>query len=57
MSSGGIDTDRPWDIHERSGTIRDMNSESISRLSPADIEEITEIAGPTLERFGYDVLS
>lgn len=53
---GTIDTDRDWDVHERSGTIRDMNAESIERLSPADRAEIREIMAPMLARFGYDIL-
>ncbi|MFV1985840.1 MAG: sulfotransferase [Gemmatimonadota bacterium] len=55
-SADGIDTERAWDIHERSGTIRDMNQESIDRLSADERAEISAIAGPTLERFGYEVL-
>lgn len=55
-STDGIDTGRAWDIHERSGTIRDMNQESIDRLSEAERAEVTAIARPMLERFGYEVL-
>lgn len=56
VSSGAVDTTGSWNVHERSGSIRDMNQESIDRLTPGEIDEITEIARPMLERFGYDVL-
>lgn len=56
VSSSGIDTDRSWKIHERSDEIRDMNAESIERLTPAERAEVTRIARPMLERFGYEIL-
>lgn len=56
VSSGQVDTTGSWDIHERSGAIRNMNAESIARLGPSDLAEISRIAAPMLERFGYEVL-
>lgn len=56
VARGAIDTGRDWKIHERRDSIRDMNAESIARLDPAERAQITAIARPMLERFGYDVL-
>jgi len=56
VASGAIDTSRDWRIHERRDAIRDMNTESIGRLTRADRAEITTIARPMLDRFGYEVL-
>ncbi len=51
--AGGIDMSRPWSVHERDEPIRNMNQESLDRLSRDDIAMITSVAGPMLERFGY----
>ena len=56
VGAEGIDTSGSWDIHERSGAIKDMNAGSIDRLTPAELREVTSIAGPMLTRFGYDLL-
>lgn len=45
-----------WAIHERNESIRDLNYESIRRLRPEQIDEVTRIAGPMLQRFGYAIL-
>jgi len=45
-----------FDIHRFKSGIRDMNRESISRLTPADVEVINEVAGATLIRLGYNVI-
>jgi len=50
----GIDqADKEWMIHERSEPIRNLNLESISRLTDRDKRVIRDVAGPMLERFGY----
>ncbi len=48
--------DRSWSIHERDEKVRDMNDESISRLTPEQIRKITGVAGGMLDRFGYPQL-
>ena len=48
--------DRTWSIHERNEKVRDMNAESISRLSSAQIECINEVAGHMLDTLGYQRL-
>jgi hypothetical protein len=53
----GIDLDRPWDVHERAESIRDMNAESIGRLTPGELEAVTREAEPMLRHFGYPILS
>lgn len=47
---------RTWRVHERNEPVRDMNAESIARLSPDERRIITREAGRMLERFGYEVL-
>jgi len=49
--------DRAWSIHERRERIRNMNQESIDRLTPGQIRRINQVAGEMLRRFGYEVLS
>ncbi|MGH7539966.1 MAG: sulfotransferase, partial [Gemmatimonadota bacterium] len=51
-----IDLERSWAVHEREEPIRDMNPESIARLSADEIRAIGRMAGPMLERFGYEIL-
>jgi hypothetical protein len=46
-----------YGVHERNEPIRDMNPESIARLTPEERRLITEQARPMLERFGYEILS
>ena len=48
-----FDSDRQWSIHERDEQVRNMNDESISRLSPEQIKIINEVAGDMLDSFGY----
>lgn len=52
-----IDRARSWSVHERSEPIRNMNAESIGRLSQEEIEIVTRVAGPMIEHFGYEPLS
>jgi hypothetical protein len=42
-----------WFVSDRNESIRNMNDNSIARLSVADIDEIQNIAGPMLEKRGY----
>lgn len=46
-----------WVVHERQEPIRNLNAESLDRLSDADIEIVTAICRPMLEHFGYEVLA
>lgn len=48
-----FESDRQWSIHERDEKIRNMNDESISRLSTQQIEIINDVAGDMLDEFGY----
>jgi hypothetical protein len=40
-------------LHQTAGPLRDLNSDSISRLSLAERDLVRAEAGPMLERFGY----
>lgn len=44
---------RSWSIHERNEQVRNMNAESIKRLSPQQIEKVTSVAGEMIDVFGY----
>lgn len=48
-----IDLDSRWSVHEREEPIRDLNAESIGRLTPSERRIISEEAAPMLDRFGY----
>jgi hypothetical protein len=48
-----FESDRNWSIHERDEQVRNMNDESISRLSAEQKSTITDIAGDMLDAFGY----
>jgi hypothetical protein len=48
-----FEAERNWNIHERDEQVRNMNAESIARLTPEQIKRITEVAGEMLDEFGY----
>jgi len=48
-----FEQERSWSIHERDEKVRDMNDESISRLSSDQIQRINAVAGEMLDQFGY----
>jgi hypothetical protein len=48
--------DRSWAVHERDEAIRNMNAESIARLTREQIEAINRVAGDMIEAFGYPKL-
>jgi hypothetical protein len=52
-ASAEMDLERSWAVHEKNDPIRDMNRESISRLSPEEIQIVTHEAEPMLRYFGY----
>lgn len=52
-----FEADRNWSIHERNEQVRNMNAESIKRLSQEQIERITQVAGEMIDTFGYKRLS
>ncbi len=43
-----------WAIHERKGSVKNLNNENISRLTKNDIEIIKSVAGEMLVTLGYD---
>ena len=53
----GFDVQQMLSIHERNESVRDLNLESINRLSKEDIRGINCVAGEILQRYGYDILS
>mgnify|MGYP001827562104 CR=1 FL=1 len=44
---------RSWSIHERDEQVRNMNAESIERLSREQIDLVNQVAGDIIESFGY----
>ena len=48
-----FEADRSWSIHERDERIRNMNAESIQRLSRQQIDLINHVAGDMIDSFGY----
>lgn len=54
---GQLDLTKPWGVHERREAIKNMNHRSISRLTSAEISEITAVAGTMLEHFGYSKIT
>jgi len=46
-------SDQQWSIHEREEKIRNMNPESIAKLSPEQISTINQVAGDMLDKFSY----
>lgn len=44
---------KEFSIHERREVLKNLNETSIKRLSKEDMENITRVAGPILDRFGY----
>jgi hypothetical protein len=44
---------RKWLVHGSEKSIQNMNADSVSRLSGSDKESVRVIAGPWLDRFGY----
>lgn len=48
-----FESDRSWTIHERNEKVRNMNADSIERLSREDIERINQVAGDLIESLGY----
>jgi len=46
---------RGWNVHGVESPIRNMNAQSIARLSAADLEKIHQVAGGTLARHGYEM--
>lgn len=42
-----------WSIHERNEKVRNMNEDSISKLSEEQIKRISTVAGPMMDHFGY----
>jgi hypothetical protein len=48
-----FDRSRTVRVHEREEPLRDLNAESISRLSESDHRIIEQVAGDHLDKFGY----
>jgi hypothetical protein len=51
-----FESNRSWRIHEREEKIRNMNNESIGRLSREQIDKINQVAGDMLDAYGYERL-
>jgi hypothetical protein len=51
--AGSTVGDRVWKIHGKSDSIRNMNDESLARLTPEDREAIERVAGSLLRDLGY----
>lgn len=52
-----LNSEKRWSIHERDEKIRNMNEESISRLSSEKIDIINNIAKKMLTHFGYSKIT
>ncbi|MBA3015906.1 MAG: sulfotransferase [Desulfobulbaceae bacterium] len=52
----GFDSGKDFSIHERKESLKDLNAESICRLTPGQINLINSVAKGTLTRFGYPLL-
>jgi hypothetical protein len=48
-----FESERSWSIHERDEQVRNMNAESIERLSREQIDLVNQVAGDMIESFGY----
>lgn len=51
-----FDPNAALSIHERKDTLRDLNQDSIDKLTPDQIRRVNDVAGETLVRFGYPLL-
>lgn len=47
---------KSWQIHERNEPVKNLNKQSIDRLSKEQIASINQVCGPMLKQFGYDLL-
>ena len=54
-SSADLSLDGKWQVHERTEAIRNLNMESLRRLSQQDIDIVTRIGGELLTEFDYGV--
>ena len=52
-----FDVQKNYAIHERKEPIRNLNAESICRLTPDQINIINKVAGEKLVRYGYELIS
>ncbi len=48
-----VNLNSEWSIHERNQVIRNLNEESIARLTVHDIETINRVAGDCMQHFQY----
>lgn len=48
-----FENDKIWSIHERNEQVRNMNPESIKKLTREQIDKINIVAGDMIEQFGY----
>lgn len=53
----GFDPQQAFSVHERSEAVRDLNQESIDRLTGDQIRRINAEAGDCLQRYGYNLLA
>ncbi len=52
----GFDPSRPFSIHEREESVRDLNQASIDRLTAEQIQQVNAVAADTLRAFDYPLL-
>jgi len=55
-SNHGMNLDKNWSVHERDQKIRNMNNESITRLSSEHISRINLIMEKMMQYFSYNVI-
>jgi len=49
-------SEKSFSVHEKSSSIKNMNSRSLSKLSEQEIQTINKIAGISLQKYNYQVL-
>jgi hypothetical protein len=57
QNSDQINLNKSWSVHERDQGIRDMNSESIQRLSAEQLVKINDIAGELMVNLDYEIIT
>jgi hypothetical protein len=53
---GGVDLSKKWTVHEREHEIKNLNNESIERLTQEQIDAISLVTKTMLLKFGYDIM-
>ncbi len=45
---------KSWEIHGKTSEIRNMNAEGIAKLTADEIARIRDVAGPAVDKYGYE---